>query len=46
MERNQEEPEPFIPEMLKSTNNSERKTRGKPKNKPGRTKNNQKLANK
>jgi len=40
MERNQEEPEPFIPEMLKPANSSERKTRGKANDKPGRTKNN------
>jgi hypothetical protein len=46
MERNQEEPEPIIPEMLKPANNSEHKMRGKAKNKLGRTKNNQKLANK
>jgi len=46
IERNQEEPEPLIPETIKPTNSFEGKTRGKTKNKPGRTKNNQKLANK
>jgi hypothetical protein len=46
IERNQEEPEPLIPETIKPTNSFEGKTRGTTKNKPGRTKNNQKLANK
>jgi hypothetical protein len=40
IERNQEEPEPLIPETIKPTNSFEGKTRGKTKNKPGRTKNN------
>ncbi|CAK9193969.1 unnamed protein product [Sphagnum troendelagicum] len=35
MERNQEEPEPLIPETIKSTNSFGDKTRGKTKNKPG-----------